>query len=272
MRDGTPLPGKAPAEVLSQLAHRTFGPLRIDRVRASLDYHGLAGREARPQVDVAKRHGVTDSTLRAWRQRLAAAGSRQPLSVDLVTEIARRSRPDDDHLSRVRIASTFGFEPPEGPRRQPAPPPPTRPLSSPGSASRIACRVLAAVGPQTLPTLVQSVHRSRRFRDHRRLIEGDDLAVALVEVGAVVDEQGRWHAPPGWPASVRDSRVVSTAAGRDLTRRELSEVLIAAGYSPVSASGRTVDTHPMIRKVAGDRYRIVSEHLFTGSSAVDTPD
>lgn len=272
MRDAAPLPGKTPAEVLSQLAHRTFGPLRIDRVRAVLDYHGLADHEAEPQTAVAARHAISDATLRAWRLRLAAAGSRQPLSVDLVTEISRRSRLADDHLSRARIASTFGFQPPAGPRRPPPPSDmvPARPPSSPGSAARIACRVLAAVGPQTLPTLVHSVLRSRRFRD-RQLIDGDDLAAALVEVGAVVDEQGRWHAPPGWPASERDSRVVSTATARELTRREMSAVLIAAGYSPLSASGRTVDTHPLIRKVAIDRYRLVADQAPGGPSRVATP-
>lgn len=274
MRDAQPLPGKTPADVLSQLAHRTFGPLRIERVRAVLDFHGLADQEAETQIAVAGRHGITGSTLRDWRLRLAAAGSRQPLSVELVTEIARRSRQDEDHLSRARIASTFGLRPPATPRR-PSLPPAVRPSSqewaSAGTGARIACRVLVAVGPLTLPVLHESVLRSRRYRDGRHL-RSEDLAAALTAVGASVDEHERWHAPPGWQASDRDRLVVLMATGRDLTRGDLSKVLITVGYSPVSASGRTVDTHPMIRKVAGDRYRIVSEHLVAGSSAVDTAD
>ena len=46
VRDGVPLPGRSPTEVLSQLAYRVFGPLRPDRVRVVLDYHGLAGHPA----------------------------------------------------------------------------------------------------------------------------------------------------------------------------------------------------------------------------------
>jgi hypothetical protein len=37
MRDGAPLPGRTPAQVLSQLAHRVFGPLQPSRTRIVLD-------------------------------------------------------------------------------------------------------------------------------------------------------------------------------------------------------------------------------------------
>jgi hypothetical protein len=33
MRDGTPLPGGTPVQVLSQLAHRVFGPLQPSRTK-----------------------------------------------------------------------------------------------------------------------------------------------------------------------------------------------------------------------------------------------
>src|SRR6478735_1126217 len=41
MRDGAPLPGRTPAQMLSQLAYRVFGPLQPTRTRVVLDYHGL---------------------------------------------------------------------------------------------------------------------------------------------------------------------------------------------------------------------------------------
>ena len=46
MRDGTPLPGRTPGQVLSQLAHRVFGPLQPARTRIVLDYHGLLDHPA----------------------------------------------------------------------------------------------------------------------------------------------------------------------------------------------------------------------------------
>ena len=75
----------------------------------------------------------------------------------------------------------------------------------------------------------------------------------------------------GVAASERDFRVGSMATGRELTRSELSAVLIAAGSSPVSASGRTVASHPLIRKVSSDRYRLVADEMTDGPSPADTP-
>lgn len=66
MRDGVPLPGSTPAALISQLAHRVFGPLRLDRVRVMVDYHGLAGHPADWQAVVAAHHGITNRTLTTW--------------------------------------------------------------------------------------------------------------------------------------------------------------------------------------------------------------
>ena len=63
VRDGDPLPGVSPAQVVSQLAHRVFGPLHLDRARVVLDYHGLADRAAGTLAEVAARHGVTTRTV-----------------------------------------------------------------------------------------------------------------------------------------------------------------------------------------------------------------
>ncbi len=46
MRDGLPLPGMTPQQVVSQLIHRVLDPLRPDRLRWVLDYHGAANEPA----------------------------------------------------------------------------------------------------------------------------------------------------------------------------------------------------------------------------------
>ena len=118
MRDGVPLPGTTPPVILSQLTYRVFGPLRTDRVRAMLDYLGLAGRPADPATAVAARHGISIVTLNIWSRMLTAAGSRLPLSVELATALARRTRPGEDHLGRVRAATAFGLAAPRPPSPQ----------------------------------------------------------------------------------------------------------------------------------------------------------
>jgi hypothetical protein len=42
-----PLSGMSPAQVVSQLAHRVFGPLHLERTRVVLEYHFLGDRAAR---------------------------------------------------------------------------------------------------------------------------------------------------------------------------------------------------------------------------------
>lgn len=140
--------------MLSQLAHRVFGPLHGYRVRATLDYHGLTGRSADRTIVVASRHGISDATLTNWVRTLASAGRRLPLSVALATEILRRSAAGEDHLGRTRAAKTFGFAPPRRPAR-----PTTGKIPTPGptnaerSAAHIAGRALAAAGPQDIEGL-----------------------------------------------------------------------------------------------------------------------
>jgi hypothetical protein len=41
-----------PAQVVSQLTHRVFGPLQHDRVRVVLDHHGAAGHGAGTLAEV----------------------------------------------------------------------------------------------------------------------------------------------------------------------------------------------------------------------------
>ena len=80
MRDGDPLPGVSPAQVVSQLAHRVFGPLHRDRVRVVLDYHGLADAAASTLAEVAARHGVTTRTVSLYVKAVRTAGATLPLT------------------------------------------------------------------------------------------------------------------------------------------------------------------------------------------------
>ena len=112
MRDGAPLPGLTPAQVVSQLAHRVFGPLQPARTRIVLDYHGLLEHPAAELVEIAGRHRVTTRTVSNNVAAVRAAGARQPLSPALITAATRPSTPGEDHLGRVRIATTLGLPAP----------------------------------------------------------------------------------------------------------------------------------------------------------------
>ena len=80
VRDGDPLPGVSPAQVVSQLTYRVFGPLHLDRTRVVLDYHGLADRAAGTLAEVAARHGVTTRTVSLHVKAVRAAGATLPLT------------------------------------------------------------------------------------------------------------------------------------------------------------------------------------------------
>jgi hypothetical protein len=254
----------SPADVVVQLAHRVFGPLQPNRVRQVLDYHGLARHPAGTRAQVAARHRVTTATVSNQVRTIRAAGARLPLSTDLIIGTARRSRPDEDHLGRVRIADTLGLP-------RPAPPEPPTPriprvprsgLSAGPQVTWAAARILAAVGPLDLDTLLTAVERSRRFRD-RTPFTAPDLAAALTAMGAVMGPDGYWAAPAGVPAPDRYRAIVDAAAGRDLTRADMIDVLISAGYSRSSATGRMSSSHPLFHQVGPDRYRVIT----SGSSA-----
>src|SRR6478735_6725450 len=116
MRDGTPLPGRTPAQLVSQLAHRVLGQLRPHRIRAVLDYHGLRDTPATAgQAEIAARYGVSVQSVSNWVTTVAAAGAHLPLSPETATQISRRSRPGEDHRGRARVASTLGLPRPARP-------------------------------------------------------------------------------------------------------------------------------------------------------------
>ena len=107
-----------------------------------------------------------------------AAGARLPLTDEVITAVKRASTPGDDHRARVRTAGTLAL-PALSPRRQ-------APVTSSASpvtpaqlrAARAAARVLAAVGPLPLDTLLAAVTRSRRFRS-RTPLTATGLAAGL---------------------------------------------------------------------------------------------
>src|SRR6478735_7092498 len=101
MRDGTPLPGGTPAQVLSQLTYRVFGPLRPARTRIVLDYHGLLDHPAGPLVQIAARHHVTSRTVSNNAATVRVAGARLPLSAPLIVEATRVSR-SEEHTSELK--------------------------------------------------------------------------------------------------------------------------------------------------------------------------
>jgi hypothetical protein len=196
VRDGVPLPGRTPAEVVSQLTHRIFGPLRLDRVRVVLDYHGLAGSPAAGRPEIAARYRITPPTVGNRVAKVRAAGSRLPLHPGIVDQATRASAAGDDHLGRVRIAATLDLPLPAAAPLPAAPPAlPVPPVAS----GRAAARLLAAVGPTDIATLVAAVNRSRSYR-RGALIAADALSAALTAVGAVPGIDGTWSPPPGMVA------------------------------------------------------------------------
>ena len=103
-----------------------------------------------------------------------------------------------------------------------------------------------------------AIERSRRFQSAQPLT-AHRLTAALTAIGATHDEQGRWHAPDDVTAPDRYRSLVAHAAGRDLTRSQMIDALIAAGYAPTSAGARKISNHPLIRHTGPNRYRFVGQ-------------
>ena len=252
VRDGVPLPGVSPAHVVSQLTHRVFGPLHLDRARVVLDYHGLGGAAAGTIAEVAARHGVTTRTVSLHVQAIRAEGSTLPLTPAVITEATRRSTPAEDHLARVRIARTLALAAPD----RPSPPVAhTAPLTHQAPFNS-AMRILAAVGPLHTETLIEAIVRSRRFRDRTPFSAGD-LEAPLQHSGAALTTDGRWSAPSKAVGTDRYRAIVTAGAGSDLTRADMIRVLTDAGYSRASANGRMSSSHPLFRRVGPNHHRVI---------------
>jgi hypothetical protein len=53
--------------------------------------------------------------------------------------------------------------------------------------------------------------------------------------------------------------IVTLAAGRDLTRAEMIDILVTAGYRGRSATGRMRSSHPLFGRTGPDRYRMIGD-------------
>ena len=130
-----------------------------------------------------------------------------------------------------------------------------------GSASlicsaRIRSLGFVITGPLDTESLLEAIDRSRRFR-HRTHFTATELGTALIAVGAEQGPDGEWHSPPGVRVPDRYRVIVERAAGRDLNRAGMIEILISAGYTRSSATGRMSSSHPLFERIGPDRYRLI---------------
>jgi hypothetical protein len=241
--------------VLSQLSHRVFGPLQPARTRIVLDYHGLLDQPAGALLQIADRHHVTSRTVSNNVAIVRAAGHRLPLLAPLITEATRVSAPGEDHLGRLRLAATLGLSAPAAASVDESAPADVVPAGH-LTVARAAVRVLAAVGPLDLPALSATITRTRRFRTRNPLCDSD-LTTALTAAGCTPDRDGRWHPPAGVVPPDRYRVITALATGRDLTRAEMIDILLAAGYRESSATGRFSSCHPLFRRAGPNQYRLI---------------
>jgi hypothetical protein len=253
-RADRPERGFTPDLAVIQAAHRVFGPEHLGWVRAVLDYHGLDRRPADRLADLAERHRVSIRTMTGRIQRLRAELAGITLDPRIVAEATRESVPSEDHLGRVRIATTLHLPAP-APVKPAAPAGPS-PSPSHLAAGRAGIRLLATIGPVDLDTMFAAIGRCRRFRI-RDPLTPRDLVAALDMLGASRGNDLLWRAPSGTSVPDRYRSIVDAAAGVDLTRQQMIENLIAAGYTASSATGRMSSSHPLFERIDADRYRII---------------
>ena len=120
IRDGVPLPGTTVPDVVSQLIWRVLGPLK-GRAKSVLDWAGLGPAPPAILREIGARYGVSGPAVGQRIQRVAAAGSRLPLTAALENEVSRRSAPEENHVLRCRWALLLGQPRPEPPVGDPDP-------------------------------------------------------------------------------------------------------------------------------------------------------
>ena len=97
---------------LSQLIWRVLGPLK-GRAKSVLDWAGLGPAPPGILREIGARYGVSGPAVGQRIHRVAAAGSRLPLTTALENEVSRRSAPGENHLLRCRWALLLGRPRPE---------------------------------------------------------------------------------------------------------------------------------------------------------------
>lgn len=112
IRDGLPLPGTTVPDVVSQLIWRVLGPLK-GRAKSVLDWAGLGPAPPAILREIGARYGISGPAVGQRIHRVAAAGSRLPLTTALENEVSRRSAPGENHLLRCRWALLLGRARPE---------------------------------------------------------------------------------------------------------------------------------------------------------------
>ena len=80
-----------------------------------------------------------------------------------------------------------------------------------------------------------------------------------VEVGGTLDLDGRWNAPTRVSPPGRYQVIVTQAGNRELSRQEMVDILVGAGYTHSSANGRISSSHPLFHRIGPNRYRLISE-------------
>jgi hypothetical protein len=98
--------------VVAGLIWRTFGPRPPSRAHSVLDWAGLLEFPAGRVTDLAGRHQVTASTIRARVRHTTIRGTFLCLTPVVISNAARCSTADEDHLSRQRCAQLLGLPPP----------------------------------------------------------------------------------------------------------------------------------------------------------------
>jgi len=249
---GRPLPGRTPHQVVSQLIYRVLGPYPDD-VRPVLDLHGMAGRPAALKKDTAARNNMPVLALRRLHEQVIGEARRVPLDPAITARAAARSGPFDDHQARRVIAETLGVQRPE----------PWAATMADSWAVHTCLNALAALGPQPLQVLLSVVQRSRRGKNIPPL-PAAHLAFLLALHSQDVDRRpdGRWQVHSDRRPPQRHQRLVAAMGNRVFTRQGIAQVLIGLGYAASSATGQTLDRHPMIAHIGPDQYALAS---LTGS-------
>lgn len=244
-RTAPPLPALTADQAISQLIWRVLGPYP-DRVHPMLAWS--AGNEAPPGDDITAAH------LQYLISRVQAIGRCTPLQPTVLAEL---QTPGTRDVRRHRARRLFALPTPPAPATPSAYPP--RWAHGLRVNTRTAVRVLAAVGPLPMIDLHLAVARTHRQRS-TWLPTAAELATGLAYIGGAHDPHtDRWSPPTGatpWPRDIKLLEVDKELNSPLYNRRQLVELLAAAGYDHITPHSNTIARHPLIRQAARNQYRL----------------